>query len=633
MTPKYAYRRKELHPIGAALDPTAFEADEPVPAPLVQQHPPNRQAENNNAQAAARGNQGEDSNSDDDFNRDIMHISRPVVPMNRQTSEPPRPDASVQVVPADDAPSDPPYANLQTPSDVPLKSTTSNRDSPQSASLPPSSEPAMACMPAADVSSQEIQARATLAGQRDAIDPDACPPNDAMALAHPEAAVAEEGKHAEGATTIDMEVDAPLRSSSGLQDEGDHADHVEHSTHMEAPFEEHPGALLGAEVLESHVPASSSRRDTAALSEDAATQVLQLHRSPKEGEIVASLPVEPPESTVANGTAAVERAPESGVEGVAKEEAAAVIAPEPEDTGAVDLDVGAATGVASVSPGKSLGLQNPPCSSQHTSPPLISAPVCSTDGAEAGSKPSPVAVASAEDCGGNDIMLELLQAERVLVKPARPSVQPTKDIPGAIEKMETPEGPRDDAEDPSGGIISDTPMSEAEVAPSDIAASADVSMARSPQPALQRCGSDPPPTADTKPPCTSKAMLPCSAGFPGEQRGALRSTDDPVCADPVPAHAVETPLSNSMLVGEQAAVPCSTREASEPCTDSENMLAVKCGDAEEGEPPASAKKPAAKPKINKELARLTLFHWDKLAGEHPVGVSIHMPLFVVMCMQ
>lgn len=53
------------------------------------------------------------------------------------------------------------------------------------------------------------------------------------------------------------------------------------------------------------------------------------------------------------------------------------------------------------------------------------------------------------------------------------------------------------------------------------------------------------------------------------------------------------------------------------------------GDTPPQEVPAAAKKPATKSRAQKELESLTLFHWDKLAQQNPVGESIrcHLSLF------
>lgn len=612
-----ACRRKELHPIGAALDPTAFEADEPGAAPLAQQQAPiDRQAGH---AAAPKSGTGADSNSDDDFNPDVLQVSRPTVVVAR-TSGPPLSTAGV--APAGGAPTAPPSAAVQLPADIPLDSNPPNRDPPHSVSPPSMPEPP--CTGAMYVSAQETGTRVSLAAMQDGSAADACGVDASMDAAHVDAGAAEEGKHAERPITASMELHAGA-SSAPVQQQAraaDHVDQAEHSASAEVPLKEHRQEVQRAEALRSSAAASGPGMAAAAddVPQGAAPQASTLDMSQAQHLAIAVKAVESAERTLANG--AVASPPAAAAEGATKVAVTPVRLPEPEQATAKP-DV--AADVAHVlRTSLSLELQDPRVTAQHSTPALTSS--CNTESAQEDSKPdsqpSLEASVPAEDCRGASNMLDLLQSQRVLETP----LPAASDMHAAAGHMETPDWLKDDTQDPSGGAMSDTPV--AEVAPG-VAASTDVPMFASPQPPC--LPSESLLAAPVSPAPTSQALLPCSTdNLDTRQRDAATPATQSLLPDLAarpdasPAAVGEAHASHSMQVVQAASAPCSPRQTiehvSEPCAEPDATLPVEHRPAGKGEQPPSAPKPAAKPKVNKELARLTLFHWDKLAGEHPVGV-------------
>ena len=250
-------------------------------------------------------------------------------------------------------------------------------------------------------------------------------------------------------------------------------------------------------------------------------------------------------------------------------------------------------------------------------------------------------------------MHDLLQSERVLGTPIRSSVPAASDMHGAAENMGTPDWLKDDTQDTPRGPVSEVPIVEEA---RGVVACADAPMPTSPQP--QRCGSERPLIAPTDRLVSSQAPSPCRTDVLGLQRDAaapatqsqrsdLAERRDTVPAgwatehepapepDTAPAGGAtgQAPASGEayashpvLAESQEAAVPGSAGQKAEgvrePGAGTDVTLPIEPSSLGTGEQKTPAQKPAPKSKLNKELARLTLFHWDKLAGEHPVGVSI-----------
>jgi hypothetical protein len=228
MSVQRTYRRKELHPIGAALDPTAFESQPPAALPMHLQA-----SARQGAQATPRRYQGDVSNSDDDdFDLNANPNSRPSVSVNTQSSEPPHasqplktshcprdtqppqaqanyppqtseslhptpsreptPVSTGSVMQSHQAPADNPQPDLQPESRLHLNNANDIAMTSTEALLPaagPSPSPSASLQPApdestaqADASTQQQQAHASQSAQQDSIDTDPLSFNNALEL-------------------------------------------------------------------------------------------------------------------------------------------------------------------------------------------------------------------------------------------------------------------------------------------------------------------------------------------------------------------------------------------------------------------------------------------------------------------